>query len=197
MISYHNVIQDMISQGIYTSQELSGDKVHPSALGHAITGEILWKYLNQVYIDKNSYGEPSPFDYDALTYETYMDAKILDASNLTPEDMGTFEEKTVCTQFPNDWVCSEGGGNFKATATFRNLGILYYATIDGNSGQFEIYVDGALVRTIDADFSGGWGNAINGVEVYTSNEATKHTIEIRKAQNSTGDIFELLGLMVS
>ena len=73
----------------------------------------------------------------------------------------------------------------------------YYATVDGRSGQFEIYVDGEAVRTIDADFSGGWGNAIKGMEVYTSDEAAEHTVTIRKAADSAGDVFDLLGFLTS
>ena len=69
--------------------------------------------------------------------------------------------------------------------------------MDGKSGQFEIYVDGEAVRTIDADFSGGWGNAINGTEVYTSDEAAEHTVTIKKAVDSAGDVFDLLGFLVS
>lgn len=171
--------------------------MHPSAFGHAITGEILWKYLNQVYAQKDTYGEPEEFTADAVTYEAYLDAQILDATNLTPDALGTFEEKSVCQQFPNGWVCESGEGELTVTATFRNLGILYYATVDGKSGQFEIYVDGEAVRTIDADFSGGWGNAINGTEVYTSDEAAEHTITIKKAVDSAGDVFDLLGFLVS
>lgn len=197
MLSYHNVCKNLIETGTYTAGELSGDEVHPSAFGHAITGEILWKYLNQVYAQKDTYGEPEEFTADAVTYDTYLDAQILDATNLTPDSLGTFEAKSVCQQFPDGWVCESGEGDLTVTATFRNLGILYYATVDGRSGQFEIYVDGEAVRTIDADFSGGWGNAIKGMEVYTSDEAAEHTVTIRKAADSAGDVFDLLGFLTS
>lgn len=197
MLSYHNLIQDMMEQGVYTDKQLSGDGTHPSALGHAITGEILWKYLNQVYAAADDFSEPEPFTEEAVTYEAYMDAQILDASSLTPDSVGTFEQKKVCEQFPDGWVCNSGDGEFTATVTCRNLGILYYATVNGKSGQFEIYVDGEAVRTINADFSGGWGNAIKGTEVYTSDEAAEHTVMIKKASDSTGDIFNLLGLLIS
>lgn len=197
MVSYANTIKDMLEQGVYTEEQLSGDEVHPSALGHAITGEILWKYLNSVYAQKDELAEPETFDEKAVTNEVYMDAQILDAADIVPDALGTFEQKKSCDQFPDGWVCESGGGGLMITAEFRNLGILYYATVDGNSGQFEIYVDGEAVRTIDADFSGGWGNAITATEVYTSGETAEHTVVIKKAVDSTGDIFSLLGFLTS
>lgn len=197
MVSYSNVISDMISGNIFTAEELSGDTVHPSTLGHAITGEIIWKYLNGVYEVCDSLEEPEDFKTSPVTKDVYLDATILDSTNITPDSTGSFKEQKVCDQFPNGWVCSEGDGEITFTAEFRNLGILYYDTVDGKSGQFEIYVDGESVRTINADFPGGWGNAITAEEVYTSDAKAEHTVVIKKAPDSTGDVFDLLGLLVS
>lgn len=197
MISYANTIKDMMEQGIYTEKQLSGDEVHPSGLGHAITGELLWKYLNGVYAQRDELAEPETFAEKPVTHEVYLNAQILDASRLTPDSLGTFEQKKTCEQFPDGWVCESGDGELTVTATFQNLGILYYATVDGKSGQFEIYVDGEAVRTINADFSGGWGNAIKATEVYTSEEPAEHTVVIRKSSDSTGDVFSLLGFLTS
>ena len=52
MLSYGNVMKDMIQQGIYTMEELSGDAIHPSALGYAVVGEILVRYLEEIEIGR-------------------------------------------------------------------------------------------------------------------------------------------------
>ena len=197
MVSYVNVINDMKTNGIFTEKELSGDVTHPSALGHAITGEILWKYLNSVYEQMDNFDEPELFDEPAVTREIYLDAEILDSATLVPDELGTFAESNKFAAFPNDWTCEEGEGNLTFTVTCRRLGLLYYCTTDGLSGQFEVYVDGESVATLNADFSGGWGNYAEAREVYTSDEAAKHTIVIRKADNSTGDAFTVLGVLVA
>jgi len=197
MVSYANVISDMMQNQIYTDKQLSGDVTHPSALGHAIAGEILWKYLNAVYVDMDAYEDPKPFDQAAVTYEAYMDAKILDSLTIAADDLGTFQESSVFDRFPNDWTCKEGDGDLTFTVNCRNIGIMYYQTIDGKSGQYEVYVDGECVRTLNADFSGGWGNHAEAVEVYSSDETAEHTIVIKKAPDSTGDVFTVLGLMIS
>ena len=197
MLSYANVISDMIETGRYTAKELSGDGVHPSALGHAVTGEILWNYLNGVYEVRNTRGEP---DADAvtepLTKAVYGRAAVLDSSVITPEEYGDFAEEKSSQQFPNGWGCN-GGGGIVFRASFSRLGILYLATTDGKSGQFEVLIDGEPVRTIDADFTGGWGNAIKADEVYASDTVGEHTVELRRSENAMGDIFHLLGLLTS
>ena len=58
-------------------------------------------------------------------------------------------------------------------------------------------VDGEHVRTINGDFSGGWGNAIMTAEVYSADETAVHTVQILKNQDSAGSVFHLLGLMTS
>lgn len=196
MVSYANVMSDMTETGRFSEKELSGDQVHPSALGHAVTGEILWNYLNSVYEVRGELGEPDTGAVSVLTKRVYVNARILDNDDIVPDELGDFAENKVCGEFPGGWSC-DGEGGIVFTASFSRLGILYYATIDGTCGRFEVLVDGEHVQTINADFSGGWGNAIMTSEVYASGEETVHTVEIRREADSTGNIFHLLGLMTS
>ncbi|MDE5865418.1 MAG: SGNH/GDSL hydrolase family protein, partial [Lachnospiraceae bacterium] len=197
MVSYRNVIKEMMETGKYSDKELSSDEVHPSALGHAIAGEIIWKYLNSIYADLEEYGEPEPLEKPAETKECYANARILDSEQIKPESSSGFEEKEVFFSFPNDWTCEEGGGEIKFTASFANLGVLYYRQIDGNGGQYEIYVDGNMEAVLNADFKGGWGNCAEAQECFTSDEVKEHEIVIKEKEDSTGSSFTILGLMLS
>lgn len=196
MVSYANVMSDMTETGRFSAKEMSGDEVHPSALGHAVTGEILWNYLNGVYEAMGELGEPETGVMSVLTKKAYGNARILDSHNIVPEELGDFAESQVCGEFPGGWSC-DGEGGIVFTASFSRLGILYYATTDGTCGRFEVLVDGEHVQTINADFSGGWGNAIMTSEVYASGEEAVHRVEIRREADSTGNVFHLLGLMTS
>ncbi|MGN0424500.1 MAG: SGNH/GDSL hydrolase family protein [Acetatifactor sp.] len=195
MVSYANVLKSFLEEGRYSEKELAGDGVHPSALGHAITGEILWTYLNQVYAEREKipWNESEP---EALTKAVYGNARVLDSTDIEPLELGDFREEHACPQFNNGWVC-DGENGIEFTATFSRLGLLYYATADGKSGQYEVFVDGVSLRKIDADFSGGWGNAIKAVEVFRENEPAEHTVLIRRADDSQGEVFHLLGLLTS
>lgn len=197
MISYKNVIEYMIANNIYTKEDLSGDTTHPSALGHAITGELIWKYLNAVYKDAESYKEPAAFNKKAVTEESYINSQILDSANVIPDSLGTFEKSSVFSTYPNNWTCKKGNGEITFKITCKNLGIMFYRQTDGNGGQFDVYVDGEKVSTLDANFKDGWGNYAQTTECYTSDKAAEHIITIKKAADSTGDEFSLLGLLVS
>lgn len=197
MVSYINVINHMMEENLYTGQQLSGDTVHPSALGHAIAGEILWKYLNDVYVQKDSFSEPEIFNSKAVTNDVYLDSEILDSTSLSVTDAGTFTESCVFQPFPNDYSCTEGPGNLSFTVNCKRLGFLYYCTTDGKSGQFEVYVDGEYAAVLNADPSDGWGNCAAAREVFASDECSEHTVTLKKAENSTGDYFTLLGVLAS
>lgn len=198
MVSYGNAIKTMMESGHYTEKELSGDGVHPSALGHAAAGEILSSYLEKVYAERESYEETEIFAEDPVTTAAYEHAELLDGTNLQPRELGTFAESdNGCRQYPDGWRTEEGDGGIVFQTEFQRLGLLYLRTTDGESGQFDIYVDGEAVRSVDADFSGGWGNAITAEEVYVGEEEAVHTVEIRKKEGSSGEKFCLLGLLTA
>ncbi len=198
MVSGKNVFDSMMDAGTYSAGDLSGDTVHPSALGHRVLGEVLWKYLNSVYEAMDSYGDPAPFQTAAVTKEKYTaNPTVLDSKDITPGSLGTFTEKQVFAQFPNGWVTEAGEGELTFTLSFRNLGVLYYCQTDGNGGQFEVLIDGEPAAVLNADFSGGWGNYAQAAECWSGKEAQMHTVVIRKCADSTGEAFAVLGLLVS
>lgn len=197
MVSYRNVIGEMTETGKYSEKDLSGDTVHPSALGHAITGEILWKYLNSIYENIEDYTEPEVFSKAAVTKECYTNARLLDSEKITPTETSGFEESSIFPAFPHGWSCEDENGEISFSASFANLGILYYCQTDGKGGQYEVYVDGELTAVLDADFKGGWGNYAEAKECYTSEKAAVHEVVIKKKEDSTGNAFSLLGLLTS
>ena len=198
MLSYANVIQAAMASGEYPAAVLSGDAVHPSALGHALTGEILWRYLNGVYDGRNGYEAPVAFDTPAVTEDTYRNPRLFSGNNLIPEDRGSFTTGTgaTCYHYQRGWVNQQGTGGLTVRLTFRNLGILYQRTIDGTSGKYDILVDGKPVSVIDGHFPGGWGNAITATPVYTSDESMEHTVTVSQAEGSEGKLI-LLGFLTS
>lgn len=197
MLSYRNVMKEMIESGRYSDKELSGDVVHPSALGHAITGEIIWRYLNSIYADIEEYQEPDSPEQTSVMKECYANARILDSDDIAPESVNGFENKEVFHDFPNGWSCEERGGEIRFRASFANFGVLYYLQTDGNGGQYEVYVDGNMEAVLDADFEGGWGNYAKAQECFTSDEAAEHEIIIKQKEDSAGSDFTILGLMLS
>lgn len=197
-ISYREAVLKEIEKGTFTWKDISPDNIHPNDKGHAIVGELLWAYLNKVYAKLDTITEEvEPFTKAPFLQETYIDATILDSSNLEPVSLGSFTKEKVYSQFPNNWRTSSGSDAIVFETEAKNIGIMFYKTVNGKSGQFDVYVDGEFVRTLNGDFTGGWGNYAETIEVYRSTDKKMHRIEIKKSEASTGDEFALLALLIS
>ena len=198
MVSYLNLLSDFFEAGRYTEKDLSGDVTHPSALGHAIVGEMLWKYLNNIYADLGSYGEPAAFDKKIFTKSKYLNAELAGVGDIAPVSMGSFAENGKDFNGWGDvWKTTDGTGEIVFTVTCRNLGLLFWRSTSKDFGNYEVWVDGELKTTLQGEFPGGWGNYAHSQEVFTSDTDAEHTIRIKKADNSAGDDFVILRLMIS
>lgn len=198
MISYGNAVLPSIEAGEFTWKDISPDNIHPNDRGHAIIGELLYMYLNDVYARLDEISEEvTPFTAEVQTKERYMNGQILDSQNLEPVSLGSFAEKQVNWYFPNNWHTEEGDEPIVFEIEAASIGLIYQRTTDGSYGQFDIYIDGECVRTIDGNFENGWGSATETVELYTSEETAVHTIEVKKNADSTGDQFTVIGWLVS
>lgn len=198
MLSYANAVLPSMEAGEFTWQDISPDEVHPNDRGHAIIGELFYRYLNHVYarLDEISQ-EVTPFTQEAVTKEAYLNAKLLDAEDIEPVSWGSFEKKGVNYYLPNNWYTETGEESIVFEVEAANIGIAYQRSTDGTYGQYEVYIDGEYVRTLDGNFSNGWGSTLQPDEVYVSDEPATHTIEIRKAADSTGDFFAIIALLIS
>ena len=198
MVSYKNAIMQEITDGKFTWKDISPDNIHPNDRGHAIIGELLDVYLTSIYMRLEDIpAEKAPFDKEILTKEVYGNATILYSNTITPDTWGSFEERNINNRFPNNWYTESGEESIVFTVEAANIGIMYQKFTSGDGGQYEVYIDGKAIRTLNADFSGGWGDYSETVEIYTSDEVKEHIIEIKKKEGSTGGTFAILGLMIS
>ncbi len=197
MISYKNAVLPEIEAGKFTWNDISPDNIHPNSVGHGIIGELLWSYFNSVYAKLDQIDTSDlTFTAPPVTRDLYAKGQLLDSKSLTPKTMQGFEQAKVSNQFPNDWTTKEGGElTFEVTGS--NIGVLYYKTVDGKSGQYCVYVDDRLIQVLDGDFTGGWGNYAQAQQVYTSDTPSTHTVTIKQLEGTDLTQFTVLGLLVS
>lgn len=197
MLSYGNVMMDMMNQGIYTMEELSGDAIHPSALGYAVVGEILVRYLDSIQeksLGQVAYKKP-PASY--VTSKKYGSAKVLTCKDIKIQKMGTFEESSKSNIFKNNLTSASGNGGLTFTVTGKNIGLVFAQQINGRGGQFDVYVDGKKTATIDADNTGGRHSKPGSVPCYSSNTKKTHTIRIVRSKKSSGHALTIFAVLVS
>lgn len=197
MLSYKNVMEDMLSRGTYTAEELSGDGIHPSALGCAIIGEILTKFMDGICDKKPDKIFKKSAPAEVLTDEKYKNAHVLSCSHLNIKSIGTFRPVNKSRFFPGNLECSSGSGDLEFTIACKNLGFLYVREKNGNGGQFDVYVDGRKMSEINTDNRGAHNNQPGAAPCFSSNSTDTHTVRITKNKNSTGSRLILYAVLIS
>lgn len=203
MISYKNAILDVIDKGYIKWTDISDDNIHPNIPGHQVLTDLITNYLQSVIDSLDSItGEESNFDIaDAVT--KYENASVLESANCTPESLGGFAVKSgLFGNFSEAWIVRSSEGTFTEEdaivfkATGSNIGLLYGKLVN-NAGKAEVYVDDELCATIDADFSGGWGNYVEYEEVAEGLENCEHTIKIVPLSGDGAMAFYVSGIAIS
>ena len=199
MISYREVVYQEVAAGTLDWKSISPDNIHPNDAGHGIIGQLVDRYLNEVYDKLDTITEePTVFTADGYTNDYFKNAKMLGADDITATASEGFEviESGFYHQFPNNWK-TEAGGTMTFDVECQNFGVFFLCTTDGKSGDYEVYVDGERKGKLEADFTGGWGTYGNTRQIILSKETEKHTIEIKPAEGSEDKGITILGLMVS
>ena len=198
MISYRNAVLQEIEEGAFAWKDISPDNIHPNDRGHAIAGELLSVYLTDIYnrLDEIE-AEVMPFDKPVITKEAYLEAALLGSKDIEPTEWGSFMEQDINARFPGNWYTETGEESIVFSVEAANIGVMYQKITNGTGGQFEVYIDGEYAMTLDSDFTGGWGDYGETVEVYSSGEKALHTVEFRKTEGTPNAAFAILALMVS
>lgn len=181
MLSYKNAVMSKLKEGSLSWKDISPDNIHPNDKGHAIIGEIFSVYLDDIYDRlKTLPKEKAQFKQSILTKPVYQDATIL----LMDQNFAD-EEKRL-----------ENGEDISFTIEGQRMGILYSKYISGKGGMMDVYVDGQCVKTINADFQGGWGNYDDCVEVFAGT-AGSHKVELKWNGDPAGKVFHVTGILVA
>lgn len=198
-INYAAVLSEGRENGSLLWEDVGGsDDVHPSNSGHALIAHLLTQFYCNTLSKINTAVYPEYIvPEDTLTKSRYENADLLYASDISPTIMDGFAQADIPSALSHtDGWTTTTGGTISFEITSREAGIVFYQTTDGNSGQYDVYVDGSCVATINADFSGGWGNCCDYVECYKEDQTATHLIELKPSENSTGDCFSVCGICV-
>ena len=201
MISYHDAVMPEIEAGNFTWADISPDNVHPNDDGHVIMASLLTKFVGNIKDNIDSVDkEAKAFDTStaAPTGDVFADATI--GSRQTEDivkttDEGTFTDVTTFQKFTDGWGTTTGG-TIKFEITAKNIGMIYYMTVDGKSGVAAVKVDGEDVATINADFTSGWGNYAKAQQIYSSDEVATHTVEVTVVDDAKPN-FQILNWLIS
>ncbi|MDE6530267.1 MAG: SGNH/GDSL hydrolase family protein [Lachnospiraceae bacterium] len=198
-INYAAVLSEGRKNGTLSWEDVGDpDGVHPANGGHALIAHLLTQFYCSTLSEINTAVYPEyVVTEDTLTRSRFENADLLYASDITPVAMDGFAQTDIPSALSHtDGWATTTGGTISFEITSCEAGIVFYQTTDGMSGQYDVYVDGVCVTTIDADYSGGWGSCCDYVECYKNDNSESHLIELKPSDDSTGDYFAICGICV-
>ncbi len=185
MISYREAILDVIGNGHIIWDDISDDNIHPNVPGHKVLTEIITSYLQDVIDNLDTIDENSESDLSTpFTDNKYENASVLTPETIEPLDMtGWTYEANMFGNFGGIWTVRTNDGTYDGVSPLKfeveakNIGI-FYGKMTTKGGTFDVVVDGTVAKTINSDFSGGWGSYVEAEEVISFPETGKHVVEI-------------------
>lgn len=205
-VSYHDAMLDFLNSSDSVQwSDISGDNIHPNMAGHAILSSMLTTYLQYITDNLDSIDTTDPeLAAPGEDGEKYENAKLLTTDDAQPVSTGAFQQKQMdFGGFKNPWIAKSSDGSYTDEDALvidveaQNIGILY-GKLTNNAGMADIYVDDDLVATVNADFSGGWGNYVEFTEVKSFMTSGKHTLKIvPKGAEGQPSAFYLSGITIS
>ena len=206
-VSYHDAMLNFLNTNDIQWSDISGDNIHPNMSGHAILSAMLTTYLQYITDNLDSIDdtdpELAPAGDEGAKYEN---AVLLTTDEAQPVSTGAFEMKAMdFGGFKNPWIAKlpadaeiTDDDAFVIEVEAQNIGLLY-AKLTSNAGKADVYVDDELAATIDADFTGGWGNYVQFAQVKSFMDTGKHTLKIVPKAGAEGKpfAFYISGITIS
>ena len=197
MISLNNVLAPEFESGRMKWEDYSDDESHPNEWGHELVAEMVENYFKKVMdIMKDGTGDKETAEIPAETLNgaDNTSMKLLDLTNLAPNDLGSWADKETLAQFPNGWEYVKGGSNepIRFTINCNTLYVIFRAQNSERLGTIDVYVDGEKVMDVKGNMSSGWNNPET-QWIMGGGETAEHTVEIKMADGSEENYFWLLG----
>ncbi len=184
MISYRNTILDTIKHGDIVWKNISDDNIHPNVPGHKIVSQLLQAYITDVDKELDSIsGNESDFTTPATDAGYENGSLLTPSSDADVTSTGLFESHdNPFGGFNGFWLFRGKTEDIGDTAlTFKvnakQIGILY-GKYTKSGCTADVYIDDELVATLNADFTGGWGNYVECAQLKGFDTAGAHTVKI-------------------
>ncbi|MBR4748182.1 MAG: hypothetical protein IK083_01240 [Abditibacteriota bacterium] len=193
-VSIKNAVWDNCEAGARDVKEIIADSVHPTDFGHAMLAELVAKDIfdkakktKPVKISRVAHETlPEPLVTDALQYTKYYYPAFVRAKT------SGWKQRTEKTEiisardvYGSDWISAHPGSTLEFTVTGSVISVCYQRYTHGG-GTITCYIDGKEIKTLDCDFSGGWGDYWATDYLATDLDNTEHTVTFVSGPNAHG-----------
>lgn len=200
ILSYKAMLDEGYASGSISWSDVgSSDGVHPINGGHSVIAYLLTSFYSNVLSEINDtvYDEYTVPD-QKFTKCRYESAYIEYSDTFSDFEANGFEAGNVPSNLlnTNGWS-TENGGSITFTVNTKSIGIAFFKTTDGKSGQYDVYVDDELITLLNGDFSGGWGNCVDVKEIIRFDEAGEHKVRLELNDESENTKFAVCALLLT
>ncbi len=189
-----SVYQDILA-GEMTSQELSGDTLHPNDLGHSIAADLVTAFIERVM--NGDIGSDDTYEIpQGSSNLTFTSALRHNSTNSTPLLQGFTEDTAVQNGitdiFKNGYTAKNVGDSITFEVTGSKIYLQYRKTNQMNAPKAVAIIDQDEENAIELDgnYPDGWGNWL-----YLDDLGQKavgsgtHTVEIRITEQGSNDFY--------
>lgn len=202
MISVVDAITLEIDEGRMKWEDFSVDEAHPGTDGHKLISEFI-EHMYRTAEDMSAvpYEIPDTPVFGTQYVSAAMATLTMPNEAITVTDTGSFIEKTTeGNGFPGYWEYIQRSAGeaepIKLTARGSAFFLIYKSNNSKDMGSVDIYVNGELVKNINADQEYGWGGPAASVAVEFDGVKDME-IEIYPSGDETGrKVFALYGFAV-
>ena len=193
IISAADALTEEFNGGRMTWDDYSDDQSHPNKDGH----KLLCEFIENMYHAAESANDG---EY-AIPEAEMFGAPYMNVQMITPEstdsDIITLEavpETDNCTSggFGECWRL-DAGGSMTMKAEAASFFVIFRRNKTDDMGAFDVYVNGAKLKTVDTRQADGWGEAFS-QQIIKFQSAKEMDIEIRPSEGSEGKKIEILGI---
>ncbi len=193
MISYGNAVLHAIKKGDFPWSAVSDDDIHPNKTGHGILAELVIAYLSDVLAKRAAMKGRESDIRSAYTKDKYAKATLIRPGDKIRSE-GSFVPDKDCVfgNFKGVWqdIMTGDERNHQNSLVIevkcKNIGIFYSKLVKGG-GRCEVVVDGTSVALMDCDFTDGWGDYVDAMEIYAGDTVKKHVVEILPVGVASGE----------
>lgn len=198
MISLNNSLEPEFDAGTMKWSDYSDDQSHPNIWGHSMVKDLVANYFEKVLEklgETDEIPQAMPIPEAALISTKFEDMHFLDANNLTADVLGSFKVvDNAHGHFKDGWQNKAAGTDaIEFTVECKTMFLVYLCSSSRHYGTAEIYVDGELVKEVNASDENGWNNPENTM-LFSYDETATHKITIKLKEEKT--IFAILGFGV-
>lgn len=159
MISVGDALTPELTATRMVWSDYASDAAHPNPAGHELITEFITNYYGKVIAEDKS--EDILIPEEALFGMSLVNAKLIDSSNFTPTQLGSFVATKTIAQFPNGWRHEANGLNEPLIIDLqaKSVFVIYRENSTGNLGTTEIMINGEEpIISAKGISSDGWNN---------------------------------------